>query len=74
VSVRTHIGELEDGNGPALLHHKFFCIELCDGDAESLLALTPYMSSAVFLFLLCPYSVLQTPCRNVIGVLFNPNY
>jgi hypothetical protein len=39
--------ESEDGDDPALLHHKFFCKDLWDGDAESLLALTPFMPPAV---------------------------
>jgi hypothetical protein len=43
----VHAGGSEDGDDPALLHHQFFCKELLDGDAESLLALTPFMPLAV---------------------------
>jgi hypothetical protein len=28
--------------------------------------------SVDFLFVLCPCSALQAPCRNIIGVLFDP--
>jgi hypothetical protein len=43
----------ESGDGPALLHHKFFFKELWDDDAESLLTLTPFMPLAIsFVFVM----------------------
>jgi hypothetical protein len=57
-----------------------------DSDAESLLVLSSFMPLATYfvsvipscflqliLFLLCPCNILQTSCRNVIGVFFNSN-
>jgi hypothetical protein len=43
----AHTRESEVGDCLALLHHKFFCKELWDGDAESLLVLTPFMPHAI---------------------------
>jgi hypothetical protein len=50
-----------------------FVKKLWDCDVESLLTLTIFMPLQFLLFLLCPCSVLQTPCRNIIGVHFNSN-
>jgi hypothetical protein len=44
-----------------------------DGDVESLLFLCPSFLLQFLLFLLCPYSVLRTPNKNVIGVLRQTN-
>jgi hypothetical protein len=64
--------EHEIGNGIVLLHHIFLCKRRVVMAMQSHCSLTLFMLPVVFLFLLCPCSVLQTPCRNVIGVLFNP--
>jgi hypothetical protein len=65
--------EFETGNGIVLLYHIFFCKRKMVMVMQNHCSLNLFVLPVVFLFLLCPYSVLRTPCRNVIGVIFNLN-
>jgi hypothetical protein len=65
--------EFETANGIVLLHHISFCKRRVVMAMQNPCSLNLFLLLVVFLFLLCPCSALQTPCRNVIGVLFDPN-
>jgi hypothetical protein len=64
--------ELETDNGIVRLHHKFFCKGRVVMAMQGHCSLSLFVLPVVFLFLLCPCSTLQTPYRNIVGVLFNP--
>jgi hypothetical protein len=64
--------KLETDNDIVLLHHIFFCKRRVVMAMQNHCSLTIFVLLVVFLFLLCPCSVLQTPCRDVIGLLVNP--